>query len=103
MDITLSNEITCIAEIKAAPGKRKELLEKLLELMPLSKREAGCVRYELHQSIEDENIFTFVDRFSDQSAFDLHCETDYIKIHFDEIIPKLSEYIKLSVHKEIKS
>ena len=51
--------------------------------------------------MEDENIFIFVDKFSDKNAFDFHCETDYIKRCFDEIIPKMSEYIKVSTNKEI--
>ena len=95
------NEITCIAEIKALPGKREELLSNLLELIPLSKKEKGCIRYELHQNIDDENIFIFVDKFVDKNAFDFHCETDYIKKYFDEIIPHISEYIKISMNKEI--
>lgn len=97
----LATEVTCIAEIKALPGKKQALFEKLAELIPLSKTEAGCLRYELHQSIEDDSIFTFVDKFANQNSFDLHCETDYIKQYFDEIIPKISEYVKITLHKEI--
>lgn len=101
MSHKFSNEVTCIAEIKAKTGKRAELLEKLLELFPLSKQEQGCLRYELHQNLENENIFTFVDKFANQAAFDFHCEADYVKIYFDEIIPALTEYVKIELYKEI--
>lgn len=101
MEKRLSHEVICIAEIKAKSGMVEALLTELAKLIPLSKQESGCVRYEIHQSVEDENLITFVDRFKDMKAFNFHCETNYIKKYFDDIIPKLADDIKISLYKEI--
>lgn len=97
----LSENIVCIAQFKPKTGKRDELIQALSELIPLSKGEPGCLRYELHQSVENPEIITFIDRFKDQSAFDFHCETEYIKKHFDEILPGLTDSIEITLHREI--
>lgn len=101
MNKDLSYEVVCIAEIKAKPNMLDTLLTRLAELVPLSKQEEGCVRYEVHQCLDDPDIITFVDRFKNMDAFNFHCETEYIKKYFDEIIPNLSESIKISLYKEI--
>lgn len=97
----LSKEITCIAQFKPKDGKRDELIQALVQLIPLSRSEPGCIRYELHQGVEEQNVITFVDRFKNKAAFDIHCEMDYIKKYFDEIIPKLVDEMTITLHQEI--
>lgn len=96
-------EIVCVAELTAKEGMVDILLENLLALVPLSKSEPGCLRYELHQNLENTNMLTFIDRFKDQDAFDQHCEASYIKKYFDEIIPGLTDDIKISIYREINT
>ncbi|WP_440993532.1 putative quinol monooxygenase [Cysteiniphilum litorale] len=102
MNIKKSDYVVCIAEIKAKKDKTNELLKVLYELKIKSPLEKGCVRYELHQDDEDPTIFTFVDRFANQAAFEYHCDQEYTKLYFDDVIPSLAESIKISTHKEIE-
>jgi len=96
-----STEIVCIAELKAKPEKREELLKALSELIPLSKGEDGCLRYELHESVDDKNVFVFVDRFKDQKAWDYHCTTEHAEKYFEKIFPELTESINYKIYKEL--
>jgi quinol monooxygenase YgiN len=94
-------EVVCVAQFKAKEGKEEELLEALHALIPATKKEAGNIRYELNQSIEDARTITFVEKFASQEAFDFHCNTPYIKEFFDTVPPKLVENVVVTLYKEV--
>lgn len=96
-----SPEIICIAEVIAKAEHLDTLLNIFKELKKLSPQEPGCIRYELHQSRDNPFKFTFVDRFKDQAAFDAHCEMDYVKHYFDEVIPSLTDHLSFELHNEL--
>lgn len=97
-----SEYVVCIAILTAKEDKVDELLKVLYELKKLSPKEPGCLRYELHQDEENPRKFTFVDRFRNHEAFLFHCEQDYTKRYFDEIIPSLVESMDITTHREIQ-
>lgn len=101
MTLQKKQAVICIAEILAKEGMIDEVLDIVQKLIPLSKSEEGCEQYIVHQSIENPNLITFVDRFTDMDAFNIHCEKDYIKKYFDNIMPTLTDSIKFSLHHEI--
>lgn len=96
-----SSEIVCIAHLVAKEGQAETLLNVLKGLIKPSKSEPGCVSYQLHRNIENTNMFTFVDKFKDQAAFDYHCETAHIKEAFDEVIPPLVDSMDITLHQEL--
>ena len=95
------NAIVCIAHLVAKEGQAETLLHVLKALIKLSKDEPGCINYQLHRSIENPNMFTFVDKFKDQTAFDYHCETVHVKEAFDELIPPLVDSMDITLHQEL--
>jgi quinol monooxygenase YgiN len=46
-------------------------------------------------------MFTFIDRFKDQTAFDYHCESPHVKEAFDNLIPPLVETMNITIHHEM--
>ena len=96
-----STALVCIAEFTPKPGMTDQLIETLSQLIPLTKKESGCVRYELHQGVDDKNLITFIDRFADRAAFDHHCNTDYINKYFYDILPGLTDNIKITLYNEL--
>jgi len=94
-------EIVCVAQFKAKQGKEAELLEALHGLISATRREKGNIRYELNQAIEDPRAITFIEKFASQEAFDLHCNTPYIKEFFDAVPPNLVESSVITLYKEI--
>lgn len=51
--------------------------------------------------LKSPNMFTFIDKFKDQEAFDYHCETQHIKEAFDNLIPPLVDSMDIKLHHEI--
>lgn len=43
-------QIVCVASFLAKPGKEQALIEALGALIPDTRKEDGCIRYELNQS-----------------------------------------------------
>lgn len=94
-------EIICIAHLEAKEGQKDALLRVLTGLIKPSRNEPGCLSYQLHMSPENPNMFTFIDKFKDQSSFDYHCESSYVKEAFDNLIPPLVESMNITIHHEM--
>lgn len=100
MERNESAEVICIAHLVAKPGQADALFQVLQSLIQPSRAEPGCLSYQLHHNIENPDMFTFIDKFKDQAAFDYHCETEHIKTAFDHTIPPLVEKMDITLHKE---
>ena len=94
-------EIVCIAQFIAKEGKETELLEALHSLMAPTHKEAGYIRYELNQAIDNPRAITFNEKFRSKEDFDFHCSTPYIKGFFDDIAPPLVQGVTVTLYKEI--
>ena len=96
-----TTRIVCIAQFVAKPGKREALIEALASLIPDTRRELACIRYELNVSLEDENKVAFVEKFADRAAFDMHCAKDDIQDYFHNVMPELVESHHVEVFNEV--
>ena len=66
----MSNKI--VATLAVKPAHRAELLAVFRDLVAKSRAEAGNLRYDLHQDLQNENRFVFVETWQDQAAVDSH-------------------------------
>lgn len=90
-------QLVCVAQFVAKPGKRDALVAALATLIPATRREPGCIRYELNVSLEDENKVAFVEKFVDKAAFDEHCASQAIQDYFNKVMPELvaSQHVEI--------
>ena len=67
-----------IAQLRAKPGRREELIALQGEMKSLAfEHEPGVVVYELFQSEDDPDLFQVVATFKDDAAFDTHMSIDF--------------------------
>lgn len=78
------------AVIKSRPGNAEALKECLQAIVPLSRREAACLRYDLHQSVDDPQVFIFQEEWADKEGLEVHNAQPYI-LQFREVILPLIE------------
>jgi len=64
--------IKIVATLAVQPTHRAELLAVFRNLVAKSRAEAGNLRYDLHQDMQNENRFVFVETWQDQAAVDSH-------------------------------
>lgn len=67
-----------IAQIQAIPGKEAELEALLRSLIPTTRAEAGCERYQLHRSVEDPLHFQFHERWTTREAWEAHMKAPHL-------------------------
>lgn len=71
-------ELTNVAYFTAKPGRTKDLGDELLKLVAPSRKEEGCLRYEIHQSNDDSSMWMVLEDWRLASDFKLHMNTDYV-------------------------
>ena len=81
------SSLRVVARIVAKPDKVEEVRELLSGLIEPTRREEGCVAYELLQNRSDPTDFTFVEEWASDAAFDAHFTT----LHIQDALPKLQD------------
>ncbi len=94
-------QIVCVASFLAKVGKAEQLIEALASLIPDTRREAGCIRYELNVSRDEPRRVTFVEKFVDIQAFDEHCAKDAIQHYFHQVMPDLVESFHVETYHQV--
>ena len=79
------NSLRVVARIKASRNNVSAVRKLLSGLVEPTRKESGCVTYQLLQNRKDPTDFTFVEEWQDDSAFDAHLSSD----HIQEALPKL--------------
>jgi len=70
-------KIVLIARLKVKADKFKEAKAAALALVEPSRKEAGCINYDIHQSIEDETVFFWHETWVNKAALDQHFATSF--------------------------
>ena len=96
-----TTQVVCVAEFRAKEGKTEELLDALHRLMEPTHKEAGCIRYELNQRVDDPRWITFIEKWKDRKIFDEHCAMPYITDYFDNVRPGLVENFEVKLYQEV--
>ncbi|MDQ2973823.1 MAG: antibiotic biosynthesis monooxygenase [Acidobacteriota bacterium] len=73
------DSLRVVARIKALPDKVDTVREILLELIGPTRREEGCIVYELLQNKTDPTDFTFVEEWQSGSFLDNHAASEHLK------------------------
>ncbi len=51
------NKVTVVAQIKANSGMEETAKQRLMAIVGPTRSEKGCIKYELHQSVENKSLF----------------------------------------------
>jgi len=73
------NSLTVVAEMTALPGKEGALRQELLKLVEASRREEGCLQYDLFVGADDPRLFIFLENWTSRAALDRHLQSPHIR------------------------
>lgn len=65
--------------VKAKPGEEQAVKDALQSLVEPTRKEAGCICYNLHQAKSDKAKFMFYEQWASQAALDAHGKTPHMK------------------------
>src|SRR5262245_56520387 len=74
-----SPPLTLVATATALPGQEKKLRAAQEKLVAETVKEPGCLRYELHQSLEDGRVLVFVESWASDAQWRAHMQGAAIK------------------------
>lgn len=76
------DKIVLIARLKVKPDKVEQARSAALAIVEASRSEAGCINYDIHQSIEDESVFFWHETWANKAAIDEHFATPFFQEFF---------------------
>lgn len=94
--------IKIVAKNLVKADKMDAFLDMAKELVRETReKDAGCIRYELVQGIDNPRLLTFLEDWEDKEALDKHMDAP----HFKEIVPRfadcLEEPCEVTLYKEL--
>ena len=75
----MSNQISLILRVHLPADSGEQLKAAMRALVEPSRREPGCVRYELYQDVDKKGELVLSECWRDQTAFDEHIAQPYLK------------------------
>ena len=69
-----------VARLVAFPNKVEELKSLLLSIIEPTRKEPGCIKYELLQNQADPTDFTFVEEWESTALLDTHLGSTHIQV-----------------------
>ena len=71
--------IHLIATLKIEPASLDKIARIVRPCITETRKEPGCISYDLHQSLSDPGTLIFVERWKDMASLDAHFETPHLK------------------------
>ncbi|CAN7546064.1 putative quinol monooxygenase [Pseudorhodoferax sp. LjRoot39] len=68
----MSSPLTIVALVQAKPGHETALVAAQAALVPLARAQAGCLSYELHESMDRPGRVVFFERWLDRASWERH-------------------------------
>jgi len=77
------SSLTIVAKILAKSEKQELVKDELMKLIIITRKEEGCINYDLHQDNENPNLFLFYENWENRELWQKHMNgthlTDYMK------------------------
>jgi quinol monooxygenase YgiN len=73
--------LSLVAIIKVASDQRDLVLNEIMKIIPKTRKEVGCIDYEFHQDINDENIFIFYENWATRLDWKNHVNSEHMKAY----------------------
>jgi quinol monooxygenase YgiN len=87
------SKITVVAKIVAKKDCIEAVKTELLKLIPPTRKESGCIEYNLHEDNSDPSIFLFYETWEDAVSIEKHINTDHYKAYAKALDGLLEEKV----------
>ena len=77
--------IVLIAKSVVAEKNVAEFLQLAKKMVDETRKEAGCIFYDLVQDTNEQGVFYFVEKYVDQQAVDAHTSSAYFKTYVPQM------------------
>jgi len=89
-------KLTVVAKIVAKKESIESVKNEMLKLIEPTRKEQGCIEYNLHQDNEDPSVLVFYETWENRACLDKHMSTDHYKNYVSAVGSLIDEKV---VHK----
>ncbi len=75
--------------IRVVAREKDEVLPLYREMVESTRKENGCISYNLHESVEDADVVAMIETWESKEALDAHMKSE----HFQRLIPQIGKYV----------
>ena len=75
----MSEILTIIAKIEVKADKLDVVKAKILNLIAPTRKEVGCIQYDLHQDNQQPEVFIFVENWENQALWEAHIKSNHLQ------------------------
>jgi len=68
----MSETLQIVARIQAAAGQADDLEQAMTVLVEETRKEEGCLRYELNRGTQNPDLFVFVEEWQSEPLWEAH-------------------------------
>jgi len=90
-------KLTVVAKIKAKPGMEARVKEELLALVAPTRKESGCLNYDLHQALDDRSLFVFYENWVSKKDLDEHLQMPYLQAFLGKVDEILAQPVEITL------
>ena len=83
--------LTVTAQVKAKPGKESQMRQELLSLVAPSRKDAGCLNYDLHQALDNHALFLLHENWITEAHLEQHMQQPEVKAVLARLGPSVAE------------
>src|SRR5512140_259805 len=83
--------LTVVALVRAKPDKQDEVCRELLSLVGPSRKDSGCINYDLHQGVDERARFMFHENWASKAHLDEHLAKPDLQATLSRVMPLLAE------------
>lgn len=99
----MAGKLSVIAKFTAKPGREKDVLSGLTDMIAPTRKEEGCINYDLHESRSVPGVFYFYENWTGKDVLDKHLASSHIQNALKKIEGCLKEPIELHLMDEVKA
>jgi len=96
-----ATSLTVVAQLKALPGKEGQLRQELLSLVAPSRKDAGCLNYDLHQGLENSALFLFHENWTSKAQLDQHLQKPALQAVLARVGQLVAEPPQITLYERI--
>ncbi len=79
------SKLTVVAKVVAKQGSVEKVRSELLKLIEPTRKEDGCIEYNLHQDNEDPAVFVFHETWDNLACLEKHMNTDHFRSYISAV------------------
>lgn len=84
--------LTIVANIHADPDRIDLVKSELEKLVPITRAEAGCIQYDLHQNNDDPAHFLFYENWETRELWQTHMNAPHLAAYMQATEGAVTEF-----------